>query len=81
MATTAQKITSLSYEDSLKELEIIVRQLEEGQGKLEDAISSYERGVQLKKHCGKLLKNAQMKVEKISLDQEGNLTKEEFDNE
>ena len=45
------KIEDLNFEASLKELEEIVERLENGQGSLEDAISAYERGSLLKKHC------------------------------
>jgi exodeoxyribonuclease VII small subunit len=44
-------ISTLSFEDALAALEAIVRNLESGQQKLEDAISAYERGAALKKHC------------------------------
>ena len=61
------EITKMSFEDALSELEDIVRTLEGGTGKLEEAITAYERGAQLKAHCEKKLKEAQAKVEKISL--------------
>lgn len=60
-------IAKMSFEDALAELEEIVRALEGGKGKLEEAIGAYERGAQLKEHCEKKLKEAQAKVEKISL--------------
>ena len=60
-------IAKMSFEDALGELEEIVRTLEGGKGKLEDAITAYERGAKLKEHCEKKLKEAQAKVEKISL--------------
>ena len=41
----------MSFEDALAELEQIVRRLEGGQVKLDEAILSYERGAQLKRHC------------------------------
>ena len=58
-------ITTLSFEQAVKELEQIVRKLEAGQGELESSIAEYERGVQLKAHCMKKLADAKMKVEKI----------------
>ena len=61
----SKEIAALSFEDALKELEGIVKQLEQGQVKLDDAISAYERGAQLKAHCEKKLAEAKMKVEKI----------------
>ena len=64
-------IAKMSFEDALAELEEIVRTLEGGKGKLEEAIGAYERGAQLKAHCEKKLKEAQAKVEKISLGADG----------
>jgi exodeoxyribonuclease VII small subunit len=64
-------IAKLSFEDALAELEKIVRALEDGRGKLEDSIKSYERGAALKKHCEAKLREAQAKVDKIVLDAEG----------
>ena len=58
------KIEDLNFEASLKELEEIVERLENGQGSLEDAISAYERGSLLKKHCQAKLDEARLKVEK-----------------
>ena len=63
----AADVADLSFEDALAELEKIVRQLEEGQTKLEDAISAYERGAALKRHCEEKLREAKAKVDRISL--------------
>ena len=52
---TPADIARLGFEDALKELEEIVRALEQGKGKLEDAIRSYERGAALKAHCERKL--------------------------
>lgn len=68
---TAQKIDHLSFEEALKELEAIVRELEGGQGDLEKAITDYERGSALKEHCTSKLASARMKVEKIIQAQQG----------
>ncbi len=64
-------IAAPSFEDALAELEKIVKQLEGGQGKLDDAIKSYERGAFLKRHCETKLREAQAKVEKIVLAADG----------
>jgi exodeoxyribonuclease VII small subunit len=63
--TIPPEIAALSFEDALAELERIVRQLEEGRAKLDDAISSYERGTLLRRHCEAKLREAQAKVERI----------------
>ncbi|QDH16366.1 exodeoxyribonuclease VII small subunit [Swingsia samuiensis] len=58
-------IEAMSFEDALSELEQIVRGLEGGQMKLEDAISAYERGAALRKHCDAKLGEAEMRVRAI----------------
>ena len=70
------EIAALSFEDALKELETIVQQLERGQVKLDDAISAYERGTLLKRHCENKLQEAKMKVEKIVLSPNGAVSSE-----
>jgi exodeoxyribonuclease VII small subunit len=64
-------IAAMSFEDALAELEQIVRRLEGGQVKLDEAIMSYERGAQLKRHCEKKLNEAQQRVDRIVTGPEG----------
>ena len=64
-------IAKLGFEEALAELETIVRQLEEGKGKLEEAIKAYARGAALKRHCEAKLAEARAKVDKIVLGPEG----------
>jgi exodeoxyribonuclease VII small subunit len=64
-------IAAMSFEDALAELEQIVRRLEGGQVKLDDAILSYERGAQLKRHCEKKLNEAQQRVDRIVVGPDG----------
>ncbi|MFT6580906.1 MAG: exodeoxyribonuclease VII small subunit [Alphaproteobacteria bacterium] len=66
-----EEISKLGFEEALGELEKIVRDLESGQGALDDAITAYERGAQLKKHCETQLAEAKTRVEKISFSQNG----------
>ena len=58
-------IAALSFEDALAELERIVRGLEGGQQKLEDAIAAYERGARLRQHCEAKLAEAEQRVQAI----------------
>ena len=58
-------IEELSFEVALKELEVIVSRLEQGEVDLEDSIALYERGQTLKSHCEKKLKSAEGRLEKI----------------
>jgi exodeoxyribonuclease VII small subunit len=69
-------IAAMSFEDALAELEGIVRRLEGGQVKLDDAIQSYERGTQLKRHCEKKLNEAQQRVDRIVIGSDGVVTVE-----
>jgi len=71
MTDAANDISGLSFEDALKQLETIVRELEQGNVPLERSIEMYERGDALRKHCDTLLKSAEAKVEKIQLGQNG----------
>ena len=66
-----EDIAKLSFEDALKALEEIVKGLESGDVKLDQAIDSYARGAALKRHCESKLREAQAKIEKISLDANG----------
>ncbi|ATJ91727.1 exodeoxyribonuclease VII small subunit [Acetobacter tropicalis] len=61
----ADNIEALSFEEALSELEKIVRGLEGGQMKLEEAIASYERGAALRQHCETKLSEAEARVQAI----------------
>lgn len=67
-------IAAMTFERALKELETIVGRLERGDVELEESITIYERGEALRAHCDKLLRQAEAKVEKITLDTNGNPT-------
>jgi exodeoxyribonuclease VII small subunit len=60
-------IAEMSFEEALAELESIVNRLEAGKGQLDEAIDAYTRGAQLKAHCEMKLREAQQKVDRISI--------------
>jgi exodeoxyribonuclease VII small subunit len=64
-------VATLPFEKALAELETIVQKLEGGNVPLEDSIRIYERGEVLKARCEALLKDAEARVEKITLDAKG----------
>ncbi len=74
-----KNIKTMSFEDALGELETIVEKLERGDTPLEESINIYQRGAALKSHCESKLKDAQLKVEKIVLDGNGQPSTEPFD--
>jgi len=67
-------ISEMTFEQAMSELERIVTQLERGDVPLEDSISLYEKGAELKKRCETKLKEAEQKVAAITLDEEGSVT-------
>ena len=69
--TLSADIAAMSFEDALAELEQIVRRLEAGQVKLDEAIQYYERGAQLKRHCELKLNEALQRVDRIVIGADG----------
>ena len=65
-------LDKMSFEDAMKELEKLVDSLDKGDVSLDEAITAYDRGSQLKEYCEKKLNEAKMKIETIqSSDKEG----------
>ena len=67
-------IAALPFEKALAMLEEIVARLESGKVDLEDSIRIYERGEALRKHCEAKLKEAEARIEKITLSSAGKPT-------
>lgn len=76
---TEDDITAMTFEQALAELEDIVGALEDGDSDLDKAITAYERGTRLKKHCEMKLSEAKARIEKISVDSDGNPATEPAD--
>ena len=64
-----------SFEEKLEELELIVRELENGEVNLDDAINKYTEAMKIAKECSTKLDNATKAINKI-LKENGEL--EEF---
>ena len=67
-------VTRLPFERAIEELETIVKRLEDGKVPLEESVTIYERGETLKRRCEELLRAAEARVEKITLDAGGKPT-------
>jgi exodeoxyribonuclease VII small subunit len=74
----SKDLDKLSFEEALSELEKIVRALEGGSSDLKTSIDSYERGMALKKYCDAKLKEAQGRIEKITVGDGGKVTTEQI---
>ena len=70
----AEDLTPLSFEDALRRLEAIVHELESGDLPLDVAIDKYQQGDQLRTQCEARLKDAQARIEKITLSADGRPT-------
>ena len=60
----------LTYEQAEKRLEEIVNELQKGGQSLDDAVKLFEEGAKLSAFCGKALKEAELKITKLSDDGE-----------
>jgi exodeoxyribonuclease VII small subunit len=67
-------VGQLPFERAIDELESIVKRLEDGKVALEESVAIYERGEALKRRCEDLLRQAEARVEKITLDSTGKPT-------
>jgi exodeoxyribonuclease VII small subunit len=65
-----QSPDTLSFEDALAELEQTIARLEAGSLTLEASLALFERGQFLAERCGRLLDEAQLKVEQLTDDGE-----------
>ena len=72
-----KKEKELTFEESLKQLEKIVEQLESGEVDLEKSVKLYEKGMLLKNLCDKKLKKVEMQIKKIKVEN-SKILKEDF---
>jgi exodeoxyribonuclease VII small subunit len=76
--TTRKKAESLTFEQSMLELEALVTKMEQGDLPLENALQNFERGIVLARHSQQKLKDAEQKVQ-ILTTQNGQQTLDVFD--
>ena len=69
----------MSFEESIKRLDEIVKELEKGDVPLEKSLTLFEEGTQLIKSCGKLLDSAEQKVVKLQKGPDGEPVELPFD--
>ena len=67
-----------SFEATLAELEALVARMESGELPLDEALRSFERGVQLTRECQSALQAAQLRVQQL-VERPGGATTEPFD--
>ncbi len=77
MSRQKKEETPPGFEESLAQLEVLVRQLEDGDLKLEEALTAFEEGIRLSRHCQQVLQSAEQRVNKLVSD-EGTLKEVPF---
>ena len=68
-----KSIEKMTFEEALSELETIVKKIDSGQENLNDAVSIFERVVNLKIHFEKILLDAELRIEKVIKNEEGQI--------
>ena len=66
-----EEVKPKDFEDALKKLEGIVRELEEGELSLESSLARYEQGVRLARFCNSKLEEAEKRIEMLQTDDDG----------
>ena len=74
----AKDTENINFEQALKELETIVRNLENGTIPLDDSLENFENGIKLIRRCNLLLDNAEKKVKKLARAETGEVIEEDF---
>ena len=72
---------SENFEASLKRLEAIVGQMEQGSISLEESLKLFEEGTKLAAQCGKQLDEAEIKVVRLMKGEDGSPVETEFEHE
>ncbi len=71
MARKKADQTGPTFEEALSELEAIVKQMEEGDLSLDEALAKFERGVALSRVCSKRLEQAEKRIDMVLCSAEG----------
>ena len=70
---------TINFEDSLRDLEMLVKQLEQGDLSLEDSLKAFESGIKLTRECNQQLEEAEQKIN-LLVGEENDLRLTEFSN-
>ena len=67
-----------NFEESMKKLESIVNELENGNLNLDESVEKFEEGMKLSKQCNDMIEKAEKKITML-IQKEGKLEEENFD--
>lgn len=71
-------MTKKNFEQSLKQLEQIVQELESGDLPLEKALKKFEEGIQLSRFCSQMLDETEQKISILLKDKDGEPVEKPF---
>lgn len=61
----------LDFETALKKLERLVNQLEGDELPLEEALKTFEQGINLSRYCAKYLDSVEKRIQELTRDEKG----------
>ena len=67
-----------NFEDMMKDLEPIAKDLESGELSLDESVKKFEEGLEISKSCSKILEDAEKKITILIKDSNGDVTEENF---
>ena len=68
----------MNFEESMKKLEKIVTELENGNLNLDESVKKFEEGMKLSKQCSKMLEDAEKRIS-ILINTEDGIVEEDFE--
>ena len=74
-------MSKTTFEQSMKNLEQIVQELESGDLPLEEAMQKFEEGIKLSRLCSKKLDETENKITLLLQDQKGNVSEKPFESD
>lgn len=67
------------FEDMMKDLEQIAKDLESGDLSLDESVKKFEEGMEISKSCSKILEDAEKKISILIKNNNGDIVEEKFD--
>jgi exodeoxyribonuclease VII small subunit len=74
-------MTKKSFEQAMQQLEKIVQEMESGDLPLEKAVTKFEEGIELTRHCSRILDETEQKINLLMQDRAGNVVRKPFSSE
>ena len=68
-----------NFEEMMKNLENIAKDLESGELSLDESVSKFEKGMEISKECSKILEDAEKRISILINNNDGEITEKNFD--